>query len=39
MTGLIALGFVLIGKATEAVSFAQGELMMLDRCNKLGIAS
>lgn len=27
--GLIALGFVLIYKATEAVSFAQGELMML----------
>lgn len=27
--GLVALGFVLIYKATEAVSFAQGELMML----------
>lgn len=27
--GLIALGFVLIYKASEAVSFAQGELMML----------
>ena len=27
--GLIALGFVLIYKATEAVNFAQGELMML----------
>ncbi|MBI2769719.1 MAG: branched-chain amino acid ABC transporter permease [Burkholderiales bacterium] len=27
--GLIALGFVLIYKATEMVSFAQGELMML----------
>lgn len=27
--GLIALGFVLIYKATETVSFAQGELMML----------
>jgi branched-chain amino acid transport system permease protein len=27
--GLIALGFVLIYKATEVVSFAQGELMML----------
>ena len=26
--GLIALGFVLIYKATEAVNFAQGELMM-----------
>ena len=27
--GLIALGFVLIYKATEAVSFAQGDLMMI----------
>jgi branched-chain amino acid transport system permease protein len=27
--GLIAIGFVLIYKATETVSFAQGELMML----------
>ena len=27
--GLIALGFVLLFKATETVSFAQGELMML----------
>src|SRR5690606_25266619 len=27
--GLIALGFVLIYKATDTVSFAQGELMML----------
>ena len=27
--GLIALGVVLIYKATETVSFAQGELMML----------
>ena len=27
--GLIALGLVLIYKATETVSFAQGELMML----------
>jgi branched-chain amino acid transport system permease protein len=27
--GLVALGFVLIYKATEVVSFAQGELMML----------
>ena len=27
--GLIALGFVLIYKATEAVSFAQGDLMMV----------
>jgi branched-chain amino acid transport system permease protein len=28
---LIALGFVLIYKATETVNFAQGELMMLAR--------
>ena len=27
--GLIALGFVLIYKATETISFAQGELMMV----------
>jgi branched-chain amino acid transport system permease protein len=27
--GLIAMGFVLIYKATETVSFVQGELMML----------
>ena len=27
--GLIALGFVLIYKATEAVNFAQGDFMML----------
>src|SRR6202030_3011084 len=27
--GLIALGFVLIYKATEVVNFAQGDLMML----------
>jgi branched-chain amino acid transport system permease protein len=35
--GLIALGFVLIYKATETVSFAQGELMMLGAF--LGLAS
>ncbi len=35
--GLIALGFVLIYKATEAVSFAQGDLMMLGAF--LGLAS
>ena len=29
MYGLIALGFVLIYKATEVVNFAQGEIMML----------
>ncbi|MGE0316107.1 MAG: branched-chain amino acid ABC transporter permease [Lautropia sp.] len=34
--GLIALGFVLIYKATEAVSFAQGELMMLGAFVGLG---
>ena len=27
--GLVALGFVLIYKATEAVNFAQGDMMML----------
>ena len=27
--GLIALGFVVIYKATEVVNFAQGEIMML----------
>ena len=27
--GLIALGFVLIYKATEVINFAQGDLMML----------
>src|SRR5918995_746135 len=35
--GLIALGFVLIYKATETVSFAQGELMMLGAF--MGLAS
>ena len=34
--GLIALGFVLIYKATETVSFAQGELMMLGAFGGLG---
>ncbi|HEX6705697.1 MAG TPA: branched-chain amino acid ABC transporter permease [Albitalea sp.] len=34
--GLIALGFVLIYKATETVSFAQGELMMLGAFIGLG---
>lgn len=34
--GLIALGFVLIYKATETVSFAQGELMMLGAFLGLG---
>lgn len=27
--GLIALGFVLIFKATEVINFAQGEMMMI----------
>ena len=35
--GLIALGFVLIYKATETVSFAQGELMMLGAFLALGL--
>jgi branched-chain amino acid transport system permease protein len=36
--GLIALGFVLIYKATETVNFAQGELMMLGAfCGLAGI--
>ncbi|MBE7940675.1 MULTISPECIES: branched-chain amino acid ABC transporter permease [Ramlibacter] len=37
--GLIALGFVLIYKATETVSFAQGELMMLGAFGGLGVMS
>ncbi len=37
--GLIALGFVLIYKATETVSFAQGELMMLGAFCGLGCVS
>ena len=36
--GLIALGFVLIYKATEAVNFAQGELMMLGAFVGLAVA-
>ena len=36
--GLIAMGFVLIYKATETVSFAQGELMMLGAfCGLVGM--
>lgn len=34
--GLIALGFVLIYKATETVSFVQGDLMMLGAFCGLG---
>ncbi len=37
--GLIALGFVLIYKATEAVNFAQGELMMLGAFCGLGFST
>jgi len=37
--GLIALGFVLIYKATETVTFAQGEFMMLGAFAALGSAS
>jgi len=37
--GLIALGFVLIYKATETVSFAQGELMMLGAFAGLALMS
>lgn len=37
--GLIALGFVLIYKATETVSFAQGELMMLGAFCGLALVS
>ena len=35
--GLIALGFVLIYKATEAVNFAQGDFMMLGAYITLGL--
>lgn len=37
--GLIALGFVLIYKATEAVNFAQGDFMMLGAFVTLGFAN
>ena len=37
--GLIALGFVLIYKATEQVNFAQGDLMMLGAFTALGLAN
>jgi branched-chain amino acid transport system permease protein len=37
--GLIALGFVLIYKATEAVNFAQGDLMMLGAFVTLGLTN
>ncbi|EFL89013.1 branched-chain amino acid ABC transporter permease [Ahrensia sp. R2A130] len=37
--GLIALGFVLIYKATEAVNFAQGDFMMLGAFLTVGFAN
>lgn len=37
--GLVALGFVLIYKATEQVNFAQGDLMMLGAFIALGLTS
>jgi branched-chain amino acid transport system permease protein len=37
--GLIALGFVLIYKATEAVNFAQGDLMMLGAFITIGLTN
>lgn len=37
--GLIALGFVLIYKATEAVNFAQGDFMMLGAFIALGLTN
>lgn len=37
--GLIALGFVLIYKATEAVNFAQGDLMMLGAFVAIGLTN
>jgi branched-chain amino acid transport system permease protein len=36
--GLIALGFVLIYKATEAVNFAQGDMMMIGAFIALGLS-
>ena len=37
--GLVALGFVLIYKATEAVNFAQGDFMMLGAFVTLGLVN
>ena len=37
--GLIAMGFVLIYKATEAVNFAQGDMMMLGAFITLGLTN
>ena len=35
--GLLALGFVLIYKASEAVNFAQGDMMMLGAFGELSL--
>ena len=37
--GLIALGFVLIYKATEQINFAQGDMMMLGAFIALTVAN
>ncbi len=37
--GLIAMGFVLIYKATEAINFAQGDMMMLGAFVALGLTN
>ena len=37
--GLIALGFVLIYKATEAVNFAQGDMMMIGSLSIISLTS
>jgi branched-chain amino acid transport system permease protein len=37
--GLIAMGFVLIYKATEAINFAQGDMMMLGAFVTLGLTN
>ena len=37
--GLVALGFVLIYKATEAVNFSQGDFMMLGAFVTLGFVN
>ena len=37
--GLIAMGFVLIYKATEAINFAQGDMMMMGAFITLGLTN
>ena len=37
--GLVALGFVLIYKATEAINFAQGDFMMLGAFVMIGLVN